>query len=183
MSAALEVVAAAARTPVGLTARSSAAAVHAGISRLRDVAFTSATGAPYVLGTDPLLSDTVWGLDRMREMLAFVVEQVVNDLGDALAGLRHGCDVSLALPELRPGFSGDDAETLVTAVQAQLGRGGISCRVNSTHRGHAGVLAAIHQAMQSAGTREADPVFLVIGLESHHPVSYTHLTLPTTPYV
>lgn len=170
MSAPLELVATAARTPVGLTARASAAAVRAGISRLREFAFVSAGGAPYVLGTDALLSDTSWGLERMRVMLESVVEQVLNDLGDPLAALRHGCNVSLVLPELRPGFSAEDVDALSDAVRAQLGRRGVVSRVVARQGGHAGGLAAVHRASEGAGTGDADPVFVIIGLESHHQV-------------
>ena len=164
MSLALELVATAARTPVGLCARASAAAVRAGVSRLREFAFASQTGVPFVLGTDPLLDDTTLGQARLLALLDSVLAQVLDDVGEHLADLREGIDVALVLPESRPGFAPEDVEDLVVATREQLARAGVTARITTGHRGHAGGLAAIHQSIAKHG----DPVVLVVGLDSHH---------------
>lgn len=170
MTGPLEIVAMAARTPVGLTARSSAAAVRAGISRLREFPFATATGQPVVLGTDPLLDDAQQGFDRMQVMLEAVLEQVVQDVGPQLAALPHGCDVALALPDTRPGFSDDDADALVDHTRKVLTRANIRCEATVTRRGQAGGLEVLHHVAQTHATRPAnDPaVFIILALDSHH---------------
>ena len=49
----LEVVAIAARTPVGLTAATTAAAVRAGISRVIEFPFITRQGEPIITAADP----------------------------------------------------------------------------------------------------------------------------------
>lgn len=171
MTTGLEFVAAGARTPVGLTAEASAAAVRAGISRLREFSFIAANGRPVVLGTDPLLDPQAEGRARMWPMLEAVLEQLLRKVGPGLARLRHGCDVLLALPEARPGFPEADAKWLCQETQAHLSAQGVAARAVIAGRGHAGALAAIHQATQRVAERQtqlADPVFLILGVESYH---------------
>ena len=164
MSGALELVATAARTPVGLSARASAAAVRAGVSRLREFAFASKTGVPFVLGTDALLDDAALGLTRLLAMLESVLAQVLDEVGEQLAALPETCNVALVLPEDRPGFTSDDVEVLSAATRTQLARRGVAARITTDLRGHAGGLAAIHRA----AARKDAPVALVVGLDSHH---------------
>jgi 3-oxoacyl-[acyl-carrier-protein] synthase-1 len=167
----LEIVAAGARTPVGLTAETSAAAVRAGISRLREFSFIDANGKPIVLGTDPRLDQRAQGRARMWPMLEAVLDEILRKAGPGPARLAHGCNVLLALPEPRPGFPDADAQWLRQATQAHLDARGVSSRVVIAGRGHAGALSAIHQATQRVAQRRAqpeDPVFLILGLDSHH---------------
>lgn len=171
MTTGLELVATAARTPVGLTAETSAAAIRAGISRLREFSFIAANGKPVVLGTDPRLDETAEGRARMWPMLEAVLDQVLRAAGPGLARMRQGCDVLLALPEPRPGFPEAEAQWLCQATQAHLRARGVASRVAIAGRGHAGALAAIHQATERVAQRRAqpeDPVFMVLGVDSHH---------------
>lgn len=171
MTTGLELVAIGARTPVGLTAETSAAAVRAGISRLSEFSFIAANGEPIVLGTDPRLDHRAQGRARMWPMLQAVLDQLLHTAGAALARLRFGCDVFLAVPETRPGFPEAEAQWLCQATQSHLGSHGVASRVAIAGRGHAGALAAIHQAAQRVTQRRAqpeDPVFVILGVESHH---------------
>ena len=102
-----------ARTPVGLTAPASAAALRAGISRLREFSYTTMHGEPLVIGADPRLKDAIQGPTRMVELAA-------TALAEALAGVESAavseCRVWLALPELRPGFRDRDATTVAQGI-------------------------------------------------------------------
>lgn len=168
---ALELVAMAARTPVGLTPETSAAAVRAGISRLREFEFCGERGQPMVLGADLRLDPRVEGRARMWAMLESVLVQLSWVTGGRIAG--HGCFVLLALPEARPGFSDDDAQWLCQMTQAYLHARGVASRPVIAARGHAGALAAVHQAAQWVALRAVEPdqaVFLVAGVDSYiHP--------------
>ena len=107
----------------------------------------------------------------MWPMLEAVLDQVLRTVGTGLARLRSGCDVLLAVPETRPGFPDAEAQWLCQATRAHLGARGVASRVALAGRGHAGALAAIHQATQRVAQRRTqpeDPVFLVLGVESHH---------------
>jgi 3-oxoacyl-[acyl-carrier-protein] synthase-1 len=150
---------------VGLTAETSAAAVRAGLSRLREFPFIAASGRPLILGTDPRLDDGARGRARMWPMLEAVLDELLHKVGAGLARRRHECDVLLALPETRPGFPDADAEWLCQAARAHLDARGVPSRAVIAGRGHAGALAAIHQATQRAAE---DPVFVVLGVESYH---------------
>ncbi len=171
MTTGLELVATGARTPVGLTAETSAAAVRAGISRLREFSFIDANGKPIVLGSDPRLAHEAQGRDRMWPMLEAVLDELLRKAGPGLSRLRHGCNVLLALPETRPGFSDAEAQALCQATKAHLDARGVPSRAAIAGRGHAGALAAIHQATERVAQRRTqpeDPVFLILGLDSHH---------------
>lgn len=171
MTAELELIATGARTPVGLTAEASAAAVRAGISRIGEFPFIAANGAPVALGADSLLDPRAQGRARMWPLLQSVVDQLLKTLGPRLARLPHGCEVLLAVPETRPGFPEAEAQWLCQAVRAHLEARGVASRVVIAGRGHAGALAAIESAMRQVAERRAQaegPVFMVLGLDSHH---------------
>lgn len=166
----LELIAAAARTPVGLTAESSAAAVRAGISRLREFSFVTADGTPLVLGSDPLLDRAAEGRDRMATMLEAVLDEILRKAGPRLIRRDQGCDVLLAVPENRPGFTDKDADALCRAALAHLNGRGVRSRGVVAARGHAGALAAVRQAIERVERRETraeSPFFLVLGVDSY----------------
>ncbi|MEM7152012.1 MAG: hypothetical protein AAF799_04180 [Myxococcota bacterium] len=167
----LEFVAIGARTPVGLTAQTSTAAIRAGVSRLREFSFIAANGKPVVLGTDPLLDDRIEGRDRMRVMLESALDQALAKIGPHLAQARTSCDVLLALPETRPGFSDPEAQWMCQVAQVRLHQHGIACNALLAGRGHAGALAAVEQATRRAEQRRQageDAVFVIAGADSYH---------------
>ncbi len=170
MTTGLECVAVGARTPVGLSAETSAAAVRAGISRLREFSFIAASGKPMVLAADPRLADTAQGRARLWPMLVAVLDELLRKVGAGLARYQHGCEVLLALPETRPGFPEAEARWLHEATRAHLADRGVISRVVLAARGHAGALAAIDQATRRIAGRAASeaPVFIVLGLDSYH---------------
>jgi 3-oxoacyl-[acyl-carrier-protein] synthase-1 len=166
MSASLEVVAVGARTPVGYTAESSAAAVRAGISRYAEYPFADAQGEPVVIASDGLLDPKLEGRERLLPLLESALDEVEAKLGpEALQ--RGRLSVLLSCPEVRPGFSEEDEGWLVNAVEARYrGKGSGACIVLAG-RGHAGALRAVEQALRECADGR-DHLFLVAGADSYH---------------
>lgn len=165
MTALLDVVATGARTPLGLTAEHSAAAVRAGVSRLREYPFVSETGELLVLAADPKLRFALEGRERLLPMVESVLEEVLAKLGDSAPS--GGYQVLVALPEARPGFSDADADWLANAVRKHLGTAGIQATVDLSGRGHAGAISAVERVVQESA-RRPDSLFLVIGADSYN---------------
>ncbi|MEM7437873.1 MAG: hypothetical protein AAF436_22185, partial [Myxococcota bacterium] len=130
MSVLVDIVATGARTPLGLSSEHSAAAARAGISRLREFPFASATGELLVLAADSKLPFALEGKDRLLPMVQSVLDEVVSKLGDKAP--RGGTEVLLALPETRPGFSDADATWLVDGVRTHLATAGMQASVDLT---------------------------------------------------
>ncbi|HVG60018.1 MAG TPA: hypothetical protein VNA24_15785 [Hyalangium sp.] len=166
MNTQVEVVAVGARTPVGFTAESSAAAVRAGICRYAEYPFIDARGEPVVVAADRLLDPRIEGRDRLVPMAESAFEQVVAKLGQGVAH-ESRLRVLLALPENRPGFSEDDAAWVADALTALFRAKASSVRVEIAGRGHAGAIRAVEQAVREC-SRSGDNLFLVAGVDSYH---------------
>ena len=165
MSASLDVVAVGARTPVGYTAESSAAAVRAGISRYAEYPFANAQGAPVVVASDGLLDPKVEGRERLLPLLESALGEVEGKLG-AEALSRCQLSVLLAGPEVRPGYSEADEAWLLDAVDARYrGRRSV-VSVMLAGRGHAGAIRAVENAQREC-TAGKDHLFLVAGVDSY----------------
>lgn len=151
----IHVVALGARTPVGLTAESSAAAIRAGISRVREHPFSvDSEGQRIRCAMDARLPAARLGHTRMLEMVAHVVHEVVRKVG------RKG-PIWLALPEPRPGHDARDE----AAVRAALSR---ECEhAGPTGEGHAGALAALFAARRALLEGRSD-VAIVAAVDSYH---------------
>lgn len=174
MSAPVEIVAIGARTPVGLTAETSAAAVRAGISRLREFPFAAQNGEPVVVAADATLSHTLEGRERILLLIEDVLEQIARMLaqGEAHRGKSY---LALALPEARPGFTDDDASWVAESVRARLRESGLEIQVEVPGRGHAGGIRAIELISQECA-RNPHELFLAVGAESyHHPDTFLWL--------
>ena len=166
MTAVVEVVAVGARTPVGYTAESCAAAVRAGISRYAEYPFLDARGEPVVTASDGLLDRKLEGRERVVPLLESVLDEVAEKLG---AGLLQGSRLRLllALPEPRPGLSQDDAAWITNVMQARLSRMNPQARVETVGGGHAGAILAVEQAVRECAEGR-DALFLVAGADSYH---------------
>ncbi|HEX8705643.1 MAG TPA: hypothetical protein VF815_42810 [Myxococcaceae bacterium] len=166
MKAQLEVVAVGARTPVGFTAESSAAAVRAGISRYAEYPFVDPRGEPVVVAADKLLDPKIEGRDRLLPMVESVLEEVEAKLGQAW--LQAGrLRVLLALPENRPGFSEGDASWVAKTLEARFRAKSPHAHVEIAGRGHAGAMRAVEQAIKEC-SRSRDDLFLIAGVDSYH---------------
>ncbi|QSQ14122.1 hypothetical protein [Myxococcus landrumensis] len=166
MNPQVELVAVGARTPVGLTAESSAAAVRAGISRYAEYPFIDPRGELVVVAADRLLDSRIEGRDRLVPMAESAFAQVLAKLGDE-AVHQGGLRVLLALPETRPGFSEDDAAWVTDALMAFFRTKASSVRVELAGRGHAGAIRAVELAVWEC-SKGSDNLFLVAGVDSYH---------------
>lgn len=163
----LHIVATAARTPVGLLAETSAAAVRAGVCRLRQLPFITPQGQALRGASDARLPMEAQGRARWQPMLASVVNELRGKLG-AIDLSRGGCEVLLALPCSRPGFSESDAQWLVQTTAAQWSAHGVQAWAEIGGRGHAGAMACIKRIAAHASQPGAKPAaFVVIGIDSY----------------
>src|SRR5579872_1874618 len=166
MSRPVRLVALAARTPVGLTAEATAAAVRAGISRITmHPIFADANGDPVRCGYDATLGPDLHGGERMTAL----VRPVLADLARALTGERTELarvPVLLALPDARPGFGAEDRRRVVQALAAARVPGIARLEVRESGGGHAGALAGVAQAAGRISRSEAD-LCIVAGLDSY----------------
>jgi 3-oxoacyl-[acyl-carrier-protein] synthase I len=171
VSTGLEIVEIGARTPVGLLAETSAAAVRAGISRTSECPLTAvdAEGEPKMVAADARLGFTIMGVDRLIPLACSAIEQVLRKLGPKCATVP--LDVLLALPEARPGMSDRSLATLVqrlpAALHAELRTRGASVGFAVAGRGHAGVAAAVQRVAQATARRD-EVLSLVVGVDSYH---------------
>ncbi|WPB72814.1 hypothetical protein KYC5002_27575 [Archangium violaceum] len=166
MSYSVNIVAVAARTPVGLTAESSAAAVRAGISRLGVHPFmVDGQGKPLTCARDGLLDDGLLGRARLTALATATLGELSQKLS-ALGSLRRPVPVLVALPETRPGFSDDDTRTILRELAANSLPGGGHLRFEPGGRGHAGALSAIEVAARwlDQGTEE---FCIVLGVDGY----------------
>ena len=76
MTAALDIVICAARTPLGQSAVQTAAAVRAGIAGFGDFPFVTVTGEPMVVCADGEIPSTLDGPSRLQPMIDTVLGDV-----------------------------------------------------------------------------------------------------------
>lgn len=157
----LEILAMGARTPVGLTAESSAAAVRARISRLKEHPFMVDDAGDRVRAAfDPLLSADLLGMDRLGPLLESAIREAIGKLGTLPTPTA---EVLLALPEARPGFPEGAARKVAEAVSRSLGP---HYRVELTGQGHAGALRCLEVA-EDRVTRRPSEICIVAGADSY----------------
>jgi 3-oxoacyl-[acyl-carrier-protein] synthase-1 len=160
------VVQVAARTPVGLTAPTSAAAVRAGISRVSVHPYMADVyGEPIKFACDPRLAADVHGVDRLERLLSSCLEQLAEALR-AWTGAGRAVVLLLALPELRPGFAAEDGRELVRRIAARCAAAGQVWHVRQAGTGHAGGVEALHDAERLIQA-DRDTVCVVAGVESY----------------
>jgi 3-oxoacyl-[acyl-carrier-protein] synthase-1 len=166
MTGPVHIVATGARTPLGLTAASSAAAVRAGISRTRMHPFmVDGCGEPLIGAHDGRLEPGLFGAER----LCALAESSLAQVHCALAASDLAAQpiaVLLALPETRPGFSERDADRVARALAERFAQRGADLRVELAGRGHAGALLGIEQAARWIEQGMA-PLCIVGGADSY----------------
>jgi len=151
-----------ARTPVGLRADSSAAAVRAGISRQRfHPHFVDPTGERIRGATDGLLDSNIQGTPRLAALAGDALAQMCRLLPRTGTAVR--IPVLLSVPEHRPGFMAADEAKLLAELQRAAPP---MLALQVAHRGHAGALHALGLAAQWISAGQAELV-LVGGVESY----------------
>ncbi|NMO16612.1 hypothetical protein HPC49_21600 [Pyxidicoccus fallax] len=155
-----------ARTPVGLSAESAAAAVRARISRIAEhPVLMDGSGKPLTCASDSLLEFAVQGSARLAAMAASSLQEVLEKI-QWEAPLETVVPVYLALPELRPGFKAGDAEAVLNAIQKIELRGKARLDVEVLCEGHAGALRALELAMNRMSGHMCD-LCIVGGVDSY----------------
>src|SRR5580692_5334589 len=113
MATRVSIVATGARTPVGLHSAAAASAVRAGITRLVDHPFMiDQVGDPMPGAMDPRLDPALYGFERFIALAETALQEACAPLAGMASALRLRAPLYLGLPELRPGFSGEDAAAI-----------------------------------------------------------------------
>jgi 3-oxoacyl-[acyl-carrier-protein] synthase I len=147
MSRTVHIVALAARTAVGLTAETTAAAIRAGVSRVREHPFmVDADGDPLQCGREPTLEASLLGAARLTELACRTIAELCTKLGGLVPRAR-ALPLLLALPEPRPGFDASAGKAILTAVAHQGLPGVAALEVHPLGNGHAGALLGLRQAV------------------------------------
>ena len=164
-----------ARTPVGLRAESSAAAVRAGIRRLTlHPSLLDGAGEPLRCARDGLLEAGQWGVARAVELGKSALNEVLEKLGQA--GVRTArARLLLALPDPRPGFSASEADLIAASLQSAPAPAALRLQVEPVGGGHAAGLRALELALDHLAQGQ-DDLCIVGGLDSH-------LDLPTLAWL
>lgn len=161
-----------ARTPLGLQSAPSAAAVRAGLSAVqRHSCLVDIVGDLMPVTRDALLEPGMIGPQRLLALL----EPALREAALPIADVSHDAPrdalrlaVSVGLPEIRPGFSVDDAAAVRAGIQ--LLTLPLSPQDIDVHTlGHAAGLVALASGARRIASGELD-VFLVGGVDSYlHP--------------
>jgi 3-oxoacyl-[acyl-carrier-protein] synthase I len=148
------IIALGARTPVGLTAAASAAAIRAGIRRAKDHPFiVDRDGNALRTGLDSVLEPDRLGGGRLFALAQSALREAVSALGPRAQDLPRS-DVLLVVPESRPGFTDTNAAWLAREVSRGILPDGPPAELVS--RGHAGALDAIRDACARIGEGRAE---------------------------
>ncbi|MEM0962677.1 MAG: beta-ketoacyl synthase [Bacteroidota bacterium] len=155
-----------ARTPLGLSAPASAAALRAGLNGVKRHPFmVDREGEPMPLAPDLELETGTTGTDRFSAILESAIREACASL-DGVSTTRPRVPAFVALPEPRPGFTAGDADAILSALPDLAS---LPIRVSELHPfalGHAGGLIALQSASEwiRSGTSE---LCLVAGVESY----------------
>ncbi len=164
MSTGLSIAGVLARTPVGLTAASSAAAVRAGIRRASEWGFIDQNGDPMTVVPDAKLDPKLEGFDRVQELGRSVIADVAAQLKvwKSLAGVP--LDIHWVFPSTRAGMPSSYAIPLAADWGSRLQDTlrGIKTRNVRRSTGHAGVAEALHGI-----NANDDAITLVLAADSY----------------
>jgi 3-oxoacyl-[acyl-carrier-protein] synthase I len=169
MASPAHIVGVGARTPVGLQATPAAAAVRAGILGLGEHPFMVDSVGDLMPGAlDVEIDPRIMGPRRFLLLAESALRESCEPLG---AGRRLPFDVPLylGLPEMRPGFTEEDATEIRSGMSRIEGLPARLSKVTTFTEGHAAGLSALAAAVEELkrGTFE---VCLVGGVESYfHP--------------
>lgn len=170
MDAAVYIVANGARTPIGLDAAQSAAAYRAAISATASHPhMIDQAGEPMPAALDSLIDVDVVGPQRFLLLAEQALREACAPLSAGRPAPRLKAPLYLGLPEIRPGFSDDDAKAIRAGILQTEGLPIALTEVHIAMHGHAAGLAAL--SMAAARIREGTlSACLVGGIDSYmHP--------------
>jgi 3-oxoacyl-[acyl-carrier-protein] synthase I len=161
-----QIIAVAARTPVGVTAETTAAAIRAGVSRvLGHPTMVDPEGEPLNSACDQTLPAAQLGVDRLIELARKTLLNLCEKLAPSGASIPH-VHFFLALPELRPGLNVADTRRLLDALGAQTVPGVKKLSLQSEGEGHAGGLTGLRKAIHDIEQDKAE-VCIVGGVDGY----------------
>jgi len=164
MSAPISILAMGARTPVGRSAETSAAAVRAGISRIQLVPLPgTAEGAMLALDAD-LQGFELDAADRMIHCGRAALLELLGCLPGHAHGSSPAIPVLMGLPEPRPGCEAEDVARVCAALAGVPGPARL--QLEPMPQGHAAAIAAIRQAHEHLQRREV-PLVIIGGVDSY----------------
>lgn len=166
MAASVHIVGVGARTPVGLGAPAAAAAVRAGISRLGDHPFMiDQVGDPMPAAMDPQLDPGLMGVQRLLALAETALREACAPM-EEIPGSHLHVPLYVALSEIRPGITLDDARVVRSGLSAFNGLPLDISEVTVLPAGHAAGLSALAEAFRQIqlGAEEA---CLVGGVDSY----------------
>lgn len=141
----VDIVALSARTPVGLSAETTAAAIRADIRRIREHPFhVNARAEPLACASDARIDPSLFGVPRLLQLAAHALDEIVQKV-EIADGTR--IPVFLAMPEVRPGFTAADSASLARSLSRSSPK--LSLDVRALAEGHAGGLHALQLARDS----------------------------------
>lgn len=155
------IVAIGARTPLGLRARPSAMAAHAGIARLAEHPYmVDRRGDPLVVAMDSTLDAHPWA-----ERMFVLAKSALDEVTEALPLAKDApLPLFLGLPELGRFFTEADATALCRRLAQQFGRAVL--QPFAVADGNAAPIVALERAL--AGVRAGTfPIAIVGGVESY----------------
>lgn len=133
-------------TAVGLTAPATAAAVRAGVDGFEEHPFMiNQEGDPYILAMVPSIDLATMGFERYTALAIPAVEEALLPL-QQLSPEKFAVDVTIGLPEQRPGLPDDLQRTLGGALKSLSSEHYAINDVRVALRGHAAGLMAIESA-------------------------------------
>ena len=161
----IHIVTVGARTPLGLTAESSAAAVRAGINRMNEHSFIiDRVAEPVRIAQDSRLDPGLMGPERLIEMAITALEEICYKLEPIRSGFPS-IPLLLGLPEERPGWTGEH----IQAVRHGLSRKPMPVDLQPTEvfpQGHAAGLIALDTACTRIRTGQAE-LCVIGGVDSY----------------
>ncbi len=158
MPSCLHVVAVGARTPVGFTARASAAAVRGQIGRFGAHAGLRPRDAPaLVTASDSALAPEMPAFERAQAMAISALGEALGQI-PALQGTALPMDIVLGLPEPRPGYAAGGHIAISRHLKDAAAEAGFQARVWPLGLGHAAALEGLRQA---SARIDADPHSLI----------------------
>jgi 3-oxoacyl-[acyl-carrier-protein] synthase I len=158
-----------ARTPLGLLAAPSAAAVRASISSMQEHPFMADRSGKAIVGAlDQGLDPTLIGPDRLLALAEPALGEACGPLRDA-PGTPRQLPLYLGMAEFRPGFSERDVKQITHGLGQIVGLPTTLSVASVFTEGHAAGLSALKMAVDQI-QQEACEACLVGGVDSYfHP--------------
>ena len=137
-----------ARTAIGLTAASTAAALRAGIAGFGDHPFMIDTaGKKMIVAAVPDLSLDVTGAERLSELATSAAAEAIATLART-SGAKTALPIFVGLPPKRPGRLENTTQAVLTRIRTELAKQCRVAKVEAIETGHAAGTMALQAAWE-----------------------------------